>query len=281
MSMITKLLKEKSEFFTDNLKGIKKLASILIDIKSKNLPHNKNSEEYSLGFWAKGFTTTPIPVLDNEKINMLELKINFVDEILEINFNNHSTCVDISNKNIISIDKLIQEEFKKIRIPDQLKNDSLTDTTDISYNKQDTIIMWDVLIYVYFLFIEFKSNILKETSSINFWPHHFDLAILLFSGRIVEGQDKGNWSYSREQMNFGFIFGDEFIPRPYFYVTIYPFNDEIMKNKLNNNAYWYNEKWKGAILEVDLLNEGPNQKKAILSFFDQVRNLAPNQFYND
>ena len=85
----------------------------------------------------------------------------------------------------------------------------------------------------------FKGDKLKETSNINFWTHRFDLAMLMFNGKLISGQDPNNWDYSREQMNFGFSFGDEVITNPYFYITQYPFNDKLFELNLTHGAYWH------------------------------------------
>ena len=43
--------------------------------------------------------------------------------------------------------------------------------------------------------------------------------------RKIPGQDPADEESSDKQMNFGFTFGDEGIPEPYFYITAYPLPD--------------------------------------------------------
>ena len=72
----------------------------------------------------------------------------------------------------------------------------------------------------------------SSAAGLRCWPHHFDLAVVWFSGRKVPGQDPNDPEYSNEQMNFGFSTGDSGTPEPYFYATAYPAPDGWMENDL-------------------------------------------------
>ena len=122
--------------------------------------------------------------------------------------------------------------------------------------------------------LEFKGEQLLETSSINFWSHHFDLALLLFSGNLIPDKDPEDWDNSREQMNFGFSFGDEGVAEPYIYITAYPFNEELLKHKLPSNAYWNKEGWNGAILKYSDVQRANKPKDDILDFMNTIRKLV-------
>lgn len=135
--------------------------------------------------------------------------------------------------------------------------------------------MWNIFSQVYFLFLKFRGSTLKEASNINFWPHHFDLALLLFSGKVIDGQDPSNWDYSRKQMNFGLSSGDAGIPQPYFYVTAYPFDEALLEIKLPEFAEWHTEGWNGLVVKLDRL---ANQKEIILSLFTLFTELLDKNF---
>jgi len=53
---------------------------------------------------------------------------------------------------------------------------------------------------------------------------------------------------SDKQMNFGFTFGDESIPEPYFYITAYPLPDAFPGLSLPPGATWHNQGFSGAVL---------------------------------
>lgn len=95
---------------------------------------------------------------------------------------------------------------------------------------------------------EFRASVAEETSPVQLWPHHFDLSMIWLPGEKIEGQDPENEEYSDKQMNFGFAFGDEGIPEPYFYVTAYPAPDEMADVKLPAGALWKTGGFTGAVV---------------------------------
>jgi hypothetical protein len=169
-------------------------AQLISAIKGKLVPHQKNWEEFSLKVYAKGFTTTSIPIQTDNGIE------------------------------------------------------------------------------VYFLFLKLRGSSLKEKSNINFWPHHFDLALLVFSGKLIDGQDETNWDYSREQMNFGLSSGDAGIPQPYFYVTAYPFDKTLLKIELPEFAEWHTEGWNGLVVKLNQLANQEEIFTALFSLFTELLN---------
>jgi hypothetical protein len=94
----------------------------------------------------------------------------------------------------------------------------------------------------------FRTGIAEETSPIQLWPHHFDLSMIWLPGEKIPGQDPANEEYSDKQMNFGFAFGDESIPEPYFYVTAYPTPDEMIATQLPAGSEWMTDGFNGAVL---------------------------------
>ena len=101
----------------------------------------------------------------------------------------------------------------------------------------------------------FRAGIREETSPIQLWPHHFDLSMIWLPGEKIPGQDPMNEEYSDKQMNFGFAFGDESIPEPYFYVTAYPTPDEMAAIQLPSGSEWKTDGFSGAVLTYRSLLE--------------------------
>ena len=104
----------------------------------------------------------------------------------------------------------------------------------------------------------FQAGIREETSPIQIWPHHFDLGMLWLPGTKVEGQDPDNEEYADKSMNFGFTFGDEGIPEPYFYITAYPLPDAFPSLPLPPGTTWHTEGFTGAVLTYRSLLENAN-----------------------
>ncbi len=103
---------------------------------------------------------------------------------------------------------------------------------------------------------DLRANIREEKSPIQIWPHHFDLSMIWLPGTKVAGQDPANEEYADKQMNFGFAFGDDSIPEPYFYVTAYPLPDALPAVELPEGTTWRSEGFSGAVLLYeDLVRE--------------------------
>ncbi|MDJ0710088.1 MAG: DUF5996 family protein [Woeseiaceae bacterium] len=96
---------------------------------------------------------------------------------------------------------------------------------------------------------DFRATIREEKSPIQVWPHHFDLSMIWLPGPKVPGQDVANEEYADKQMNFGFAFGDEAIPEPYFYVTAYPLPDSLPNEPLPDGTVWHSDGFDGAVLK--------------------------------
>ena len=96
--------------------------------------------------------------------------------------------------------------------------------------------------------VDFRASIREETSPIQVWPHHFDLSMLWLPGTQLPGTDPVDEENADKQMNFGFVFGDDGIDEPYFYVTAYPLPDELPTVKLPAGTSWRSEGFSGAVL---------------------------------
>lgn len=96
--------------------------------------------------------------------------------------------------------------------------------------------------------VNFRAGIREESSPIQHWPHHFDLSMIWLPGQKIPDQDPADEEYADQQMNFGFVFGDEMISEPYFYVTAYPLPEAMMKTELPAKAQWKDDGFKGVVL---------------------------------
>ncbi|MEW8193271.1 MAG: DUF5996 family protein, partial [Candidatus Thiodiazotropha sp.] len=117
----------------------------------------------------------------------------------------------------------------------------------------------------------FKGGLREETSPVQLFPHHFDLAVNWFSGRLVPGADPADEEHADEQMNFGFVTGDESIPDAYLYVTAYPEPGDWMELELKHGAYWHTDGWVGAILPYAELLRQDQPYTLLLVYLQQLR----------
>jgi hypothetical protein len=116
----------------------------------------------------------------------------------------------------------------------------------------------------------FRANIRRETSPIQLWPHHFDLSMVWLPGEKIPGQDAEDEEYSDKQMNFGFTFGDDAIPEPYFYVTAYPLPGAFPSLPLPAGTTWQSEGFSGAVLLYKSLVKSTDPKSYLVSLWTHL-----------
>ena len=117
---------------------------------------------------------------------------------------------------------------------------------------------------------DFRAGIREEKSPIQIWPHHFDLSMIWLPGPKIAGQDPADEEHSDKQMNFGFAFGDEGIPEPYFYVTAYPLPDELPNVELPQGTTWRSEGFSGAVLLYDDLVKNSDPAGYLLDLWNRL-----------
>jgi hypothetical protein len=140
------------------------------------------------------------------------------------------------------------------------------DDTPLAYDPVAAQQLWLVLSQANSVLRRFQGEVRGETSSVQLWPHHFDLALLWLTGNLVEGQDPDEPEFADEQMNFGFVTGDYAIPEPYFYVTAYPLPDQLTNSELPEPAYWYDKSFTGAVLPYAALVESDAPDQTLMAF---------------
>jgi hypothetical protein len=148
--------------------------------------------------------------------------------------------------------------------------DGLPTTEFAGFNQEDAFKLGRAVNAVSAALDLFRSSIREETSPIQLWPHHFDLSMLWLPGPKIPGQDPANEEYADKQMNFGFTFGDEAIPEPYFYVTAYPLPETFPELALPEGTIWRTEGFNGAVLSYAELLKNPNPKTYLVNLWTQL-----------
>ena len=116
----------------------------------------------------------------------------------------------------------------------------------------------------------FRAGVREETSPIQLWPHHFDLSMIWLPGEKIPGQDPMDEEYSDKQMNFGFAFGDDSIPEPYFYVTAYPIPDAMAAIRLPAGSEWKTDGFNGAVLTYRTLRDASDASDYLQDFWSRL-----------
>lgn len=241
---------------------------IIARIRQKMTPPQRHWQHASLRTSAVGFTTTPVPAGSRT----FDLEMNFFTH--EVNIRTSSGDVDV-----ISMEGQSAREFGEeaieildafgIEVP--LEKNYYDDESERVYDDLHVEAYWSALAKIDQVFKRFAKGLRQPTGPVQFFPHHFDHAVLWFSGRLVPGQDPDNEEYSDEQMNFGFSTGDESISDPYFYATAYPLPDGLTGVELPPPAYWHTTGFTGAILPYAALVDAPNPNELLLNYLEAVQ----------
>jgi len=158
-----------------------------------------------------------------------------------------------------------------------IPNASEYDGTEFAdYSKEHVANVGHTLSFVSAALANFRAGIREETSPIQLWPHHFDLSMLWLPGEKIPGQDPLDEEYSDKQVNFGFTFGDEGIPEPYFYVTAYPLPDGFAELPLPAGSRWQSEGFSGVVLPYQSLIENSDPNGYLLELWQGLLSTARN-----
>jgi hypothetical protein len=145
------------------------------------------------------------------------------------------------------------------------------DTVQRHYDSKAAEHYWQALSRIDSVLKRFKRHLDSVTSPVQMWPHHFDLAMAWFTGRMVPGIDPKDEESADEQMNFGFSTGDENIPDPYFYITAYPRSENLTSTAMPADAIWHMRDWQGAVMPYEALVKVSNPEGKLFEFLKRIQ----------
>ena len=257
---------------------IHNFAIVLGKIREQLSPVQRDYWHISLRVKTQGLTTTPI---NTENGQEFEILLNLIKHNIEIiNSNKNYWSEDLVTLSVTRLIKLILAELKKMGIDIDLKIKNLNREELGEYNLVQAENLWHAYYFVYNVFSEFRKEIDFELSPIQIWPHHFDISFSLYTGNKVK-DPKNPEIENMEQITYGFLTGDSTINEPYFYVISYPNIKNLSDNKLDNDAFWYDEDWQGAILKYQDLYSSPNFNRKLLSFLNQTKEIFMKELTKD
>ena len=175
----------------------------------------------------------------------------------------------------LTADFLLANGLSKNLVPENAIGDE--ETAGVAYSAEHALSLYLTLNSVSAVMAECRAGIPEETSPIQLWPHHFDLSMLWLPGEKIAGQDPDNEEYSDKQMNFGFTFGDDGIPEPYFYVTAYPLPDGFPSLRLPAGTRWHTEGFNGAVLRYRSLIESSDPNAYLLDLWNGLLSAGREQ----
>jgi uncharacterized protein DUF5996 len=230
-------------------------------IRSQLVPKQKHWWHISLLPCASGFTTGPIYT----ESQCFEVILDLFSCKVAIDFHDTTLSVNLSGQSAFNLFEEISKILLSRQIEVECDTKKISDQIYPQFNTETCIKFAISLQAIARIFQKFKNEQRKETSPVQLWPHHFDLSVLWFSGRLVPKQDPKNEEYADEQLNFGFSVGDKHSPEPYFYFTAYPLPDELHRFSLSAGASWHSDGWQGVYLPYSSLTKQPVPEESLLN----------------
>lgn len=232
---------------SESMQTIKIYAQLLSEIKRHFTPPQKYKDEQTLQIYAKGYTTSTIPVIAGGKVETLDLNLNFLEHQLKIFCGKARLSVDLQNKSIMSFNNELSLLLSGLSVDCHFISSKFSDKRQLYYNPSVILDYWKVINQVYFIMLHFKSGIMNETSCIYFDPEKLSLGLLLFTGKIIDGKESKNWLDSQENISIEFSTGNDIYCDPFFSVSCNSENEntfylsyEEFRNKENPNLYIIN-----------------------------------------
>ncbi len=246
-------------------------AQVVGKVRRAMTPPQKHWWHVSLRTAAAGLTTTPVPAGSKT----FELLLDFTHHRLLMT-TSHGERRDfrLAGQSVHAFKNELLETLAELAIYPEIDHDLFIDQSVGTYDQTAVAAFWHALSQIDATLKEFRAGFRGESSPVQLWPHHFDLGVNWFSGRLVPDQDPDDPEWSDEQMNFGFSTGDGGIPDPYFYVTAYPTPDGWNETKLPSGAYWQTEGWTGAVLPYSVLAGSEDGKSLLLTFLRSLQKSA-------
>ncbi len=233
-------------------------------VRQQIAPKQKHWWHGSLRAAAVGLTTTPM----RAEGKTIELTFNYFTHELRLRSSTgEEDFISLVGQTLKEFSDELVEILSDMGVTVKIKKKFATNEDIRPYDDSAVEAYWDALSQIDQLLKVFRASLREETSPVQLWPHHFDLAMVWFSGRKVPGQDINNPDYADEQMNFGFATGDEYVKEPYFYITAYPMQDELYGCALPEPAYWINEGLTAAILPYAALTTSDDPDGLLLEFW--------------
>ena len=179
----------------------------------------------------------------------VELELSFVTSEVQVRTASRTVSTALAGQSSAALAKTLCTVLKPMGLggeqdPAEEKSD---DAEHEGYSPEQARLLHRAIASVTPAMERLRAGIREETSPIQHWPHYFDLSMIWLPGDQIPGKDPEDEEQADKQMNFGFTFGDDGIPEPYFYVTAYPQPDEMPGTDLPEKTTWHSDGFNGAV----------------------------------
>jgi hypothetical protein len=247
------------------------LARLCGRVRATLAPPQKHWWHITLQTTATGLTTTPMPARDRR----VELTIDLTrHEIGVATSRGKRTSLPIAELTLAQLREALSEELSRLDVTVDLDAAVQPDRAARDYRPLLAADFWQALSWVDAVFERFKGGLEGESSTVQLFPHHFDLSLAWLSGRRVPDSDPRDEEASAEQMGFGFLTGDARIPEAYFYVIAYPFPEGMLEVPVPAGGVWHTRGFRGAVLPYARLRDMEDPEAALLEFLQGMQSAG-------
>lgn len=244
----------------DTLQGYCK---VLGAVRRAASPRQRHWSHITLHTAADGLTTTPIPAAGSS----FELRLDLIRHQLEVvTSGGERHNQPLEGQSIARFCSQTLTALEDLDLLPQIDASAFADEAAGEWDRQAIDRFWQAWVQIDAVFSTFKGEQRHETSPVQLFPHHFDLALSWYSGRLVPEQDPADEEWSDEQMTFGFTTGDAGIAEPYFYATAYPQPEGFVGSELPAEAHWHSEGFSGAVLLYSQLVASARAQELVARF---------------
>jgi hypothetical protein len=235
---------------------------------------------------ARGLTTSPIPSAGG----IFEVEFDFLRHQLTIQTSEGRlreltlaprSVADFYKEFMAALDSLgIAVKIRTLpsEVPNPIAFDQ--DAQHASYDAQQAVRFWRILVAVDTVFKEFRSRFLGKDSPVHFFWGSFDLAVTRFSGRPApprEGADSiTREAYSHEVISAGFWPGGGDIKAPAFYAYAAPEPEGFAQSLIHPASAFYHPQMHEFFLMYDELRKSASPRDTLLEFLQSTYEAGAN-----
>jgi len=248
---------------TETRSGLHQFAMLLGSYNRAFAPRQRHWWHVSLKPTVDGFTTGVLQVGTRQ----FELVLDFLSLHVELLMEDvPAQSFALKGESAVSLQSRLKEALSLNEIQTDVGLEKLEDVEYRIDSTQSADVAWAYGRLAHCM-ARFRSELALETSPIQLWPHHFDLAMLVLTGKKIDGQDPENEELSDEQLNFGFVAGDQGIQEAYFYITFYPDAERLRSAELPEDARFFDEGWKGIVMRYDAFRNHPRSENMLIELW--------------
>ncbi|MGB3729092.1 MAG: DUF5996 family protein [Thermodesulfobacteriota bacterium] len=239
-------------------KAVDYYSKFIGSIRANMTPEQKNYWHISLLTGPQGFRTTPIPYEDGT----FEISLNLISHSVGIaSSTGNVRSIPLKGQSLSVFSGELLSVLETMNIKPTVDLEKFQDNSELAYDKNTASDIFRSYSLVDIMFKTFKGIIPFETSPVQLWPHHMDIAFTCYPG--VDNK-------KIEQIGLGYLTGDETIEEPYFYITAYPELEDISDITLANDAYWNPDGWQGVVLKYKDLIVSDNPAENLMTYLENT-----------